>query len=105
MPKRSAGLLLYRTVDGATEVLLVHPGGPYWARHDEGAWSLRGDLDVRGVRSNTFTLEWPRGSGSMQDFPEVDRAGWFGIEEARAKLLKGQRPLLDRLVGMLRDRD
>jgi len=154
MAKRSAGLLLYRTVDGTPEVLLVHPGGPYWARRDEGAWSLpkgevepgeeplevarrefaeelgseppdgpatalgevrqpggklviawtlQGDLDSDTVRSNTFTLEWPRGSGRMREFPEVDRAGWFSLEAARAKLLNGQLPLLDRLAERLND--
>jgi predicted NUDIX family NTP pyrophosphohydrolase len=155
MARRSAGLLLYRKVDGAPEVLLVHPGGPYWARRDEGAWSipkgevepgeepldvarrefkeelgsdppespvvalgevrqpggklviawaLHGDFDADAVQSNTFTLEWPRGSGRIQAFPEVDRAGWFPLAEARGKLLKGQLPLLDRLAEMLRDR-
>lgn len=152
MPKLSAGLLLYRLVDGAVEVLLGHPGGPFWARKDEGAWSIpkgeytegedpwtvacrefeeelgkpppagpridfaplkqpsgkivtafavRGDLDLDGTVSNTFPLEWPKGSGKVREFPEIDRAGWFSVAEARSKLLKGQRPLLDRLMAAL----
>jgi predicted NUDIX family NTP pyrophosphohydrolase len=152
MPKLSAGLLLYRITDGVIEVLLAHPGGPFWARKDEGAWSIpkgeyvegedpwtvaqrefqeelgktppdgaridfdpikqpggkvvtafavRGDLDLDGTFSNTFTLEWPKGSGNVRDYPEVDRVGWFPVAQARSKLLKGQRPLLDRLVDVL----
>ncbi len=149
MPKLSAGLLLYRFFTDGIEVLLVHPGGPFWARKDDGAWSIpkgeytegddpwtvaqrefgeelgksppegqradlgavkqaggkvvtafavRGDLDLNGTFSNTFTLEWPKGSGNVREYPEVDRAGWFPVAEARSKLLKGQLPLLDRLV-------
>ena len=151
MPKTSAGLLLYRRVDGALEVLLVHPGGPYWARKDDGAWSVpkgeyepgedplevarrefeeelgaappdgtpaplgeirqaggkivtawaqEGDLDVTDVRSNTFEMEWPPRSGRTQEFPEVDAAAWFSIEDARTKLNRGQLPFLDRLSGV-----
>ena len=154
MPKTSAGLLLYRRVDGVLEVLLVHPGGPYWARKDEGVWSVpkgeyeagedplevarrefeeelgaappdgtpsplgeirqaggkivtawaqEGDLDVTDVRSNTFEMEWPPRSGRMQEIPEVDRAEWFSIEDARAKLNRGQLPFLDRLPGVARE--
>jgi predicted NUDIX family NTP pyrophosphohydrolase len=149
VPKLSAGLLLYRFSTDGIEVLLVHPGGPFWARKDDGAWSIhkgeytegddpwavaqrefgeelgkappegqrsdlgavkqaggkvvtafavRGDLDLNGTFSNTFTLEWPKGSGNVREYPEVDRAGWFPVAEARSKLLKGQLPLLDRLV-------
>jgi predicted NUDIX family NTP pyrophosphohydrolase len=153
MPNLSAGLLEYRWVDGEPEVLLVHPGGPYWAKKDDGAWSLPkgeyepdedplevarrefreelgvdppddeapaflgevrqaggkrvtawalpGDLDVEHVRSNTFTLEWPPRSGRTSEFPEVDRAGWFELEEARRKILRGQVPFLDRLAELL----
>jgi predicted NUDIX family NTP pyrophosphohydrolase len=149
MPKLSAGLLVYRRVAGRLEVLLVHPGGPFWAKRDEGSWSipkgeyepgedpleaavrefgeelglappsaadavplgevrqasgkrvsawaLEGDVDVDDVRSNTFPMEWPPRSGRIQEMPEVDRAGWFDLETARRKLLKGQAPLLDRL--------
>ena len=153
MPKRSAGLLVYRRVEGEPEVLLVHPGGPYWAKKDEGAWSLpkgeyepdedpldvairefeeelgieppetkeptflgevrqpggklvsawavEGEVDVSDVRSNTFTMEWPPRSGRTAEFPEVDRAGWFDLETARRKLLRGQLGLLDRFAELL----
>jgi predicted NUDIX family NTP pyrophosphohydrolase len=148
VPKLSAGLLLYRETDGVLQVLIGHPGGPFWARKDEGAWSIpkgeylegedpwaaaqrefteeigipppagpridfaplrqpggkivtafgvRGDVNLDGAVSNTFTLEWPRGSGTFKEFPEIDRVGWFDLAAARVKLLKGQRPLLDRL--------
>ena len=61
-------------------------------------WAAEGDLDATACRSNTFEIEWPPRSGRMQEFPEIDRAAWFGLEEARAKLLKGQVPFLDRLL-------
>ncbi|RRR40756.1 NUDIX domain-containing protein [Mycolicibacter terrae] len=156
MAKRSAGLLLYRSgADDAVEVLIVHPGGPFWARKDDGAWSIpkgeqpdgedpwltarrefveeigldppdgerldlgvvrqaggklvtvfavHGDLDVTDARSNTFELEWPPRSGKRQEFPEVDRVGWVALEQARIKLLAGQRPVLDRLAEYLKTR-
>ncbi len=148
MPRRSAGILLFREARGGIEVLLVHPGGPFWAKRDRGAWSiptgeyddgedalaaarrefeeelgapapdgppvelgevkqrggkvvvawaLEGDLDPATVRSNTFTIEWPPKSGAMKEFPEVDRAEWFGLDEARERILPAQAPLLDRL--------
>jgi predicted NUDIX family NTP pyrophosphohydrolase len=152
MPKLSAGLLLYRWLDGEPQVLLVHPGGPFWARKDDGAWSvpkgeydpgedplevalrefleelgveppdageavalgelrqpsgkrvtawaLEGDVDVENIESNTFTMEWPPRSGRTGEFPEVDRAGWFGLEEARRKLLRGQVGFLDRFLQL-----
>src|SRR3954453_22217278 len=154
MPKLSAGLLLYRVVGGGVEVLIGHPGGPFWAKRDDGAWSIpkgeyvegedpwlaarrefeeelgksppdgpridspplpqpsgkiitafavRGDLDLDGTVSNTFTVEWPKGSGNIREFPEIDRGGWFSGAEANVKLLKGQRPLLDRLTSALED--
>lgn len=154
MPKLSAGLLLYRSVDGVVEVLIGHPGGPFWARKDEGAWSIpkgeytegedpwtvaqrefeeelgkpppagsriefaplkqpsgkvitafavRGDLDLAGTESNTFELEWPKGSGKVREFPEIDRAEWFSVAQARSKLLTGQRPLLDQLLAAVED--
>jgi predicted NUDIX family NTP pyrophosphohydrolase len=150
MPKLSAGLLLYRARDGVVDVLLAHPGGPFWTRKDDGAWSIpkgeyaegddpwvaaqrefseeiglavpdgpgidlgaakqpsgkvvtafavRADLDITDARSNTFELEWPRGSGTMREFPEVDRVDWFTVAQARGKLLKGQRIFLDRLMA------
>ena len=136
MPKLSAGLLLYRVRNGIVEVLIGHPGGPFWARKDDGAWSIpkgeyepgedalqaarrefreetgqepsgkvvtafavQGDLDLADAHSNTFELEWPRGSGRIQVFPEVDRVGWFPIAQARTKLLKGHRPFLGQLMA------
>ena len=65
------------------------------------AWAVPGDFDADGIRSNTFTMEWPPRSGRMRTFPEVDRAAWFTLEQAAAKLLPGQRPLLLELAGML----
>ena len=155
MPKLSAGLLVYRRRDGGPEVLLVHPGGPYWAKKDDGAWSIpkgeyesgedplevasrefreelgtdppdlgspmflgelrqpsgkivsawavQGDVDVSDVHSNTFTMEWPPRSGRTAEFPEVDRAGWFDLETARMKLLRGQLGFIDRLSELLDD--
>ncbi|HEX2411464.1 MAG TPA: NUDIX domain-containing protein [Solirubrobacteraceae bacterium] len=149
MSRRSAGILLHRDRDGERQVLLVHPGGPYWAKKDAGAWSIpkgeyeddddprecarrefeeelgrplpadtelrnlgtvrlrsgkhitayaaAGDLDADAAHSNTFTLEWPPRSGVQQEFPEVDRAGWFTLAEAREKLNPAQAELLDRL--------
>lgn len=144
---QSAGILLYRVREGRLEVLLVHPGGPFWARRDAGAWSIpkgelaegedpraaavrelaeetgfqapasllalppvrqkggktvlafagEGDCDPERLRSNVFHLEWPPRSGRRRAFPEVDRAAWFPLEVARAKILAGQLPLLDAL--------
>jgi len=65
------------------------------------AWALEGDLDTDAVRSNSFELEWPRGSGTVQSFPEAGRAAWFDLQSARAKLVKGQGGFLDRLSGLL----
>ncbi len=147
MAKVSAGLLLYRRSASGLEVLLVHPGGPFWARKDAGSWSIpKGELDAgedplaaarrevleetgfeaggtavplgsvkqKGgkvvhawavehdadparLRSNTFTIEWPPRSGRMSSFPEIDRAEWFEIDQARRRILAGQLPLLDAL--------
>jgi predicted NUDIX family NTP pyrophosphohydrolase len=149
--RHSAGILLYREGVDGLEVLLVHPGGPFWAKKDLGAWSipkgecddaedplacalrefeeetgapleasdpielgtivqrggkkvtawaLAGDLDVDSVRSNTFTMQWPPRSGREAEFPEIDRAEWFGLDEARAKLVPAQAELVDRLAGL-----
>jgi predicted NUDIX family NTP pyrophosphohydrolase len=147
--RRSAGIVLHRPGTAGVEVLLVHPGGPFWAKKDAGAWSipkgeyedgedplacalrefeeetgtrlasddvvelgsvrqksgkqvtawaLAGDLDPSTVRSNTFTMEWPPRSGRQAEFPEIDRAQWFGVEAAREKLVPAQVELLDRLL-------
>ena len=151
MAASSAGILLYRGTGSSVEVLLVHPGGPFWRNKDDGAWSIpkgeiepgedpediarrefleelgsalagplqplgeirqrggkrvhafavRGDLDIAGVKSNTFEMEWPPRSGRRQAFPEIDRAGWFTLGEARVKILDGQLPLLDRLEKLV----
>lgn len=61
------------------------------------AWAVRADFDPSRLKSNTFSMEWPPRSGRQQEFPEVDRAAWFGIEDARRKILKGQAPFLDQL--------
>ena len=153
VPKLSAGLLPYRWRDGELEVFLVHPGGPFWAHKDAGAWSVAkgeyapqddpvatarrefaeevgipaptgdllplgqikqpsgklvtvyavaADFDVTTVVSNTFTLEWPRGSGTLQEFPEVDDARWMSPDEARTALIPGQLGFLQRLDERLR---
>ena len=64
-------------------------------------WAGEGDLDAAACVSNTFELEWPPRSGRIQEFPEIDRAAWFGLEEARSKLAKGQLAFLDRLLDVL----
>jgi predicted NUDIX family NTP pyrophosphohydrolase len=67
------------------------------------AWAVAGDLDAAAARSNTFEMQWPRGSGRMQAFPEIDRAGWFAVADARRKLIEAQVPFLDRLARALED--
>ena len=152
MAKRSAGILLFRGRGAQLRLLLVHPGGPFWAKKDLGAWSIpkgeyeegedplavarrefeeelgepapagdaielgelvqpsrkvitafaiEGDFDPSGLKSNLFELEWPPKSGLLQSFPEVDRAQWFTLDEAREKILPGQRPFIDRLLERL----
>lgn len=66
------------------------------------AWALEGDCDPKAIKSNTFQMEWPPRSGKQQEFPEIDRAGWFAMKEAREKILKSQVPLLEELEKMLR---
>lgn len=151
MRKQSAGVLVFRRRPKAVEVLLVHPGGPFWAKRDAGAWSIpkgeyadvedaetaarrefteetgwklggeltslgeirqkagkavtafavEGDFEPASLESNRFEMEWPPKSGRQASFPEVDRAGWFGLDAAREKMVEGQRPLLDRLEVLL----
>jgi predicted NUDIX family NTP pyrophosphohydrolase len=150
MPKLSAGLIPYRIRDGVLEVFVVHPGGPFWAKKDDGAWSITkgeyeegeepqavalrefeeetgvvappgplielgeikqpsgkkitawavraDDFTVSEIKSNTFDMEWPKGSGRIQSFVEVDRADWFALAACRRKLLKGQVEFLDHLI-------
>ncbi|MDE1974944.1 MAG: NUDIX domain-containing protein [Patescibacteria group bacterium] len=147
MPKISAGLLMYRMVNGEPEILLVHPGGPFWKNKDIGVWSIpkgeteegeemlevakrefkeetgvtaegdfvsigsadrpgktvhawmfEGDCDPTKIISNMITIEWPPKSGKKIDIPEVDRAGFFSVEEARSKIVGYQLPLIDEFV-------
>lgn len=148
----SAGLLVYRWEGDAIELLLVHPGGPFWAKKDDGAWSIpkgeveadedpylvagrefeeelgcpppatdriplgsvtqrsgkvvhgwacEGDFDPAELVSNTFRAEWPPGSGRLVEFPEVDRAAWYGPAAARDKLNPAQGAFVDRLMDLL----
>lgn len=149
--KRSAGLLMFRRRAGALEVLLAHPGGPFWQHKDQGAWTIpkgefaepelaldaaqrefaeetgfavnppllplgdvvqksgkritawafEGECDPAQLRCNEFELEWPPRSGRRQSHPEIDRVGWFGVAEARRKLLPAQCAFLDRLQQTL----
>jgi predicted NUDIX family NTP pyrophosphohydrolase len=141
---------MYRHRGPELEVLLVHPGGPFWAKKDDGSWSIpkglydqgedpfaaakrefeeetglapegkffelgsfmqsggkiittwavSGEFDPANLKSNLFSLEWPRKSGQFNDYPEVDRAGWFNLVEAMKKITKGQAPIIE----VLRDR-
>jgi len=136
---------------GRIEVFLAHPGGPFWAKKDDGAWSIpkgeftdgeepleaakrefqeetsfpiegtfiplnpvkqpggktvyawaiEGDIDAGAIRSNTFSMEWPKGSSKTKSFPEIDRAGWFVLDLAKVKILKGQLGLLEQLSTKL----
>jgi predicted NUDIX family NTP pyrophosphohydrolase len=140
---------MYRRCGAGIEVFLVHPGGPFWARKDAGAWTVpkgeymegeeplaaarrefeeetgwtadgnyiglgevrqaggklvsawasEGDCDPASLKSNTFSMEWPRGSGQMREFPEVDRGAWFSLAEARVRILPSQAEFLDRLIS------
>jgi predicted NUDIX family NTP pyrophosphohydrolase len=158
--KVSAGLLLYRKRDDTLEVLLVHPGGPFFRNKDAGAWTIpkgeiaegedpftraivefkeelgcephgrcepqgryadlgsvkqkggktvhawafKGDLpDDFNLASNTFVMEWPPRSGKTQSFPEIDRAEFFSIEEAKRKINPAQVAFLDRLSEALKN--
>lgn len=75
----------------------IRQAGGKWTR----LWAVAGDLDVSTAHSNTFAMEWPPRSGRQQTFPEVDRAGWFTLEEARVKLLASLAPFIDRLAERL----
>jgi predicted NUDIX family NTP pyrophosphohydrolase len=147
--KHSAGILVFRRVDGTVQVLLGHMGGPFWQRRDAGAWTIpkgeheqdeepefaarrefteelglavprgdliflgtvrqsggkqvtiwaiEGNLDPAQVMVGTFQMEWPKGSGRVQTFPELDRVAWFDLETARQKLIAAQQVFLDRLT-------
>jgi predicted NUDIX family NTP pyrophosphohydrolase len=142
---------MYRRRAGGIELLLVHPGGPFWKNKDLGSWSIpkgeyavgedplvvaarefeeetgakpagelralgeivqpggkmvtgfaiEGDFETSELRSNTFEIEWPPKSGRKANFPEVDRAGWFSPQQAREKILPGQREFIERLMKFL----
>jgi predicted NUDIX family NTP pyrophosphohydrolase len=68
------------------------------------AWAAESDFAAASVKSNLFSMEWPPRSGKMAQFPEVDRAAWFPIEEARHKILKGQQPFLERLLEITKNK-
>ena len=148
----SAGLLMYRVSASGIQVLLVHPGGPFFARKDAGvwtipkgqpdaredlldcarrefqeetgfdagsgpflplgevkqkggktvhAWAFAGDCDPAKLTSNTFICEWPPRSGKRGSFPEVDRAEFFALDEARPKINPAQATFIDRLADLL----
>ena len=151
--KTSAGLLLFRRPgSGEPQVLLVHPGGPFWAKKNLAAWSIpkgevdpdedpvgtavrefteelgsappagddlelgelrqssaktvvafarEGDFDADAIRSNTLLISWPPRSGRTIEIPEVDRARWCDLDQARQLLVKGQVPFLERLLAVL----
>ncbi len=152
--RQSAGILLYRRATSGLEVLLAHPGGPIFARRDEGhwtvpkgepdvdeplieaagrefqeetgqpvpagarlelgsivqkggkvvhAWAVEGDLDPGRARSEHFEMEWPRGSGRIQSYPEIDRVAWFDPTEARRRIKDTQVALIDRLEALLEE--
>jgi predicted NUDIX family NTP pyrophosphohydrolase len=63
------------------------------------AWAFEGDCSTTAIRSNTFSIEWPPTSGHKQEFPEVDRADWFTLDDARTRIVKGQIGFLDRLIA------
>ncbi|MBV4356973.1 NUDIX domain-containing protein [Pinibacter aurantiacus] len=145
MAKQSAGLLVFRKKKNELQFFLVHPGGPFFARKDAGAWSIpkgefddtedaltaakrefkeetgftmegkfisltpvklksgkhvhawavEGDVDETALVSNTFEIEWPPKSGKQKTFPEIDKAGWFNLQEAREKINSAQVALLE----------
>ncbi len=151
MPHTSAGLLMYRILDGKLQVLLAHPGGPFFKNKDDGAWSIpkgeveagedlletakrefkeetgvtatgpfialtpvkqkggkvvhawafrgEGDFDPTAIGTNTFTMQWPPRSGRQVEFPEIDRADFFDVAEARRKINPGQVRLIEELEG------
>lgn len=151
MSTYSDGVLLFRFRNEKLEVMLVHPGGPIWAKKDYGVWSipkglpqehenpldtakrefkeetgfgvdgefidlgelnqsgnrivhiwaLEKDLDITNIVSNTFTLQWPKNSGKIQEYPEVDKAGWFDIELSKKKIRKGQMGFIDKLMNAI----
>jgi len=151
MPKISAGILIFRFINPYPEILLFHPGGPYWEKKDAGAWSipkgelkeneqairaaerelkeetgitiigklielgsikpknnkivfawaLEQDFDPSDLKSNFFEIEWPPASGKKQSYPEMDKASWFNIKEAKEKILASQIPFIEELEKVI----
>jgi len=149
--KQSAGILLYRNTGPETEFFLVHPGGPFFSKKNEGWWTIpkgellpdesplecavrefeeetghkpqppftelepitqkggkkvlcfaaAGNLNADTIVSNTFTIEWPPKSGKMKDFPEIDKAGWFAMTEAKILINERQVSFLEQIVNIL----
>jgi predicted NUDIX family NTP pyrophosphohydrolase len=149
--KQSAGILLYKVQEKKLRVLLVHPGGPFWAKKNAGSWSIpkgefteeeeplaaarreffeetghkvsgpfitlapikqksgklvhawavENDLDASSIKSNLFEMEWPPRSGKKQQFPEIDKAQWFDVEEALIKILPAQQNFIKELESTL----
>lgn len=148
MAKQSAGILLYRFRDNQLQVFLIHPGGPFFSKKDNGSWSVpkgefnndekpldaakrefmeetgqpiegkflelepviqkagkkvyawavEGNIDHKAIVSNLFEMEWPPRSGKKQTFPEVDKASWFDVEEAKAKINVAQFGFVEELI-------
>lgn len=153
--RTTAGILMYRRQKGTLQVLLVHPGGPLWAKKDLSSWSIpkglpdpdedlldaakrefheetgftasgtfipltpvklrsgktarawavEGNCDPVAMKSNTFSMEWPPHSGKQREFPEVDRAAWFDLEEALKRINPGQAGLLIELRKILEEKE
>jgi predicted NUDIX family NTP pyrophosphohydrolase len=149
--RKSAGILLFKKINQQLQVLLVHPGGPFWANKDLGAWSIpkgefqeteeplaaavremeeetgykvqgpflpltpikqkagklvmawavEGDFDANAIKSNTFKIQWPYKSGKWFSVPEVDKAGWFTVNEAKQKINLAQVSFIDELTMYL----
>jgi predicted NUDIX family NTP pyrophosphohydrolase len=149
--RKSAGILMYRSSGKTVEFFLVHPGGPFWAGREEGAWTIpkgeftepeqpltaarreffeetgfavdgpfrelgavkqkagklvfawaaQGDIDPAAIRSNTFRTQWPPRSGKWISVPEIDKAGWFGYDEAARLINAAQVAFLDTLLQQL----
>jgi predicted NUDIX family NTP pyrophosphohydrolase len=96
--KQSAGLLMFREKHDGFEVFLVHPGGPYWSKKNEGTWAFAGDCDPNKLVSNTCEVEWPPRSQKRIVIPEVDRGAWFKPEDAAIFIRDEQQPFLGRLM-------
>ena len=149
--KKSAGILIYKKLKDELQVLLVHPGGPFWKNKDAGAWSIpkgefnddeeplaaakrefeeetglaisgkflpltpvkkksgkmiyawavENDIELSSVKSNLFEMEWPPRSGKTQSFPEIDKASWFTVNEAKEKIVPGQFSFIQELLQLL----